>query len=87
MSDQQSSENQSVISYDSPWKVYSIDWCNYGKQNDCQRLLLSSYKEDYSNVIQVELWFHCDRRYSISMSEVEQSPKLKKSVLPILQPK
>ena len=87
MSDQQSSENQSVISYDSPWKVYSIDWCNYGKQNDCQLLLLSSYKEDYSNVIQVELWFHYDRRYSISMSEVEQSPKLKKSVLPILQPK
>ena len=71
MSDLPSSETQSVINYESPWRVYSIDWCNYGKQNDCQRLLLSSYKEDYSNVVQVKYGFIFDCRYSISMNVME----------------
>ena len=49
----QSPDIQTVVSYDAPWNIYGIDWCNYGEQSDSQRLLLSSFREDYSNAIQV----------------------------------
>ena len=49
----QSPDIQTVVSYDAPWNIYGIDWCNYGEQSYSQRLLLSSFREDYSNAIQV----------------------------------
>lgn len=39
--------------YERPWEIYSVDWCNYGREQYSQRLLISSFKESYSNIIEV----------------------------------
>lgn len=44
---------KSVVNYTTPWDIYGIDWCEYDKEENIQRLLISSYKYDYSNKLQV----------------------------------
>lgn len=43
----------SVVNYTTSWDIYGIDWCEYDKEENIQRLLISSYKYDYSNKLQV----------------------------------
>lgn len=44
---------KSIVNYTTSWNIYGIDWCDYDKEEDVQRLLISSYKYDYTNKIQV----------------------------------
>ncbi|KAM7453924.1 hypothetical protein BLSTO_05325 [Blastocystis sp. subtype 1] len=44
---------KSVVNYTTPWDIYGIDWCEYDKEESIQRLLISSYKYDYCNKLQV----------------------------------
>lgn len=55
MSDQKDDvkSQTSIISYTAPWTIYGMDWCDYDVSFQRQRILLSSYKPDYSNGIQV----------------------------------
>lgn len=45
--------SKSIIQYKTPWTIYGIDWCSYDSSFNRQRVLLSSYKQSYSNSIQV----------------------------------
>ena len=53
----QSSCEKSIITYDTQWPVYGLSWCTYDTSDNDQRLLLSSFRPDYKNYIQVELEF------------------------------
>ena len=51
----QNSCDKSIITYDTQWPVYGLSWCTYDNSDDCQRLLLSSFRPDYKNYIHVGL--------------------------------
>ena len=51
----QDSCDRSIITYDAQWPAYGLSWCSYDNSDDCQRLLLSSFRADYKNYIQVGL--------------------------------
>ncbi|CBK20512.2 uncharacterized protein [Blastocystis hominis] len=53
----QNSCDKSIITYDTQWPVYGLSWCTYDNSDDCQRLLLSSFRPDYKNYIHI-LNFH-----------------------------
>ena len=45
--------NKSILTYDTKWPVYGMSWCGYDNGADKQRILISSFREDYQNYIQV----------------------------------
>ena len=45
--------NKSILTYDTEWPVYGMSWCGYDNAPDKQRILISSFREDYKNYIQV----------------------------------
>ena len=51
--EEDSALSKSIVNYTTSWNIYGIDWCDYDKEEDIQRLLISSYKYDYTNKIQV----------------------------------
>ena len=51
--DENSIPSRSIVQYKAPWTIYGMDWCDYDDFFKRQRILISSYKQTFSNCIQV----------------------------------
>lgn len=50
-----SRSKKEILTYRAPWTVYSMSWCR-GKEDYCShffRMAIGSFKEEYSNQVQV----------------------------------
>lgn len=46
-----------IYTYEAPWCIYAMGWCQRSDPSDRYRLAIGSFTEEYNNKVQVSL-FH-----------------------------
>lgn len=53
MGDQGSSGRKEIYTYEAPWQIYAMGWCQRSDPGDRYRLAVGSFTEEYNNKVQV----------------------------------
>ncbi|CAM9713998.1 unnamed protein product [Hapterophycus canaliculatus] len=53
MGDQKGSARKEIYTYEAPWQIYAMGWCQRSDPGDRYRLAVGSFTEEYNNKVQI----------------------------------